>query len=232
MTDEPGFDDFLSHFLPGAKLEPVRGEIKKQYNCTEQFDGDFHKCLTVIIQDSTFTCNTRDLFESYPAVSYALRYAFPLTDLAVHGADLLPLFANSDQEVINLVASLLRSVHLDPDAAQILGTIYAWLLGPIYPQYQEYFASFALSTNPNPSANPQQPLQSRLSWPVANGSGNELSGVMNVNWFGFHTVTDDQNTRSACSFWTGIAEELMAAQKDLGSERAFEPHSNEDIGEL
>lgn len=210
MITAEDLDRFLNDFLPGPSLENERTAIKKQYNCTADYDGDFHKCLADIIRDSMFTCNTRDLFEAYQDKSYMMRYEFPFAEYAFHATDLLPLYMNNEQEVADILEKLGER-----------GKLYAQMLDDKIPNtYKKYFASFALSGDPNEGLSAPE-----LPWPVADGSTDALSDVMNVNWglFGllkeFRLVEDNQNKKSACSFWTEIAENITFPQVDIDGEQ-------------
>ncbi|KAI0376037.1 carboxylesterase family protein [Hypomontagnella monticulosa] len=214
------FDEFLCQVLPGPDRKPQRDAIKKQYNCTESFNGNFHKCLAAVIQDSLFTCNTRDLFESCPTATYMMKYEFPQAEYAFHAVDLIPLFINNPQEAI----WLLESVGVNSSNA----TDYA--KGLDYNQiphiYQNYFASFALSGDPN-KGRPNPPKQ----WTVVNGSGNNFSDVMGVKFnkfpsHAFYLTVDDQNNKTTCSFWTEIAKEITASYMTTDSERVLQDVSH------
>ncbi|KAI8963658.1 alpha/beta-hydrolase [Daldinia sp. FL1419] len=203
ILDQEHFDQFLDGFFPGTDLEPEKDAVKKQYNCTTDFGGDFQACLSTIIRDSSFTCNTRDLFDAYPTVSYMIQYAFLSAENAFHATDVLPLFANSKDEVIGAVNALIK----DEDTAEAYAErLY---LANIPEEYQNYFAGFGLTGDPNKSPSPPT-----LQWPIANGSNNLLTDVMEVtyNWLhpskAFRLVTDNQNSNDTCSFWRDIAERL------------------------
>ncbi|KAI5919522.1 carboxylesterase family protein [Camillea tinctor] len=210
-------DEFLHDFFSGEKLEDVRTAIREQYNCTANFSGDFHLCLATTIQDAMFTCNTRDLFDAYPNMAHMMQYEFPIATLAYHASDLIPLFTNNKREVIELVGDL--------------GDIYAWLLGDEIPWgYKRYFASFALSGDPNTGIEP--PI---LQWPVADGSSDRLSNVMDVSWgFSlvdkFRLVKDNENKKSTCSFWTDIAKNITLLQ--LETDGKWQVSLPEDPDEL
>ncbi|KAI1639963.1 carboxylesterase family protein [Biscogniauxia mediterranea] len=214
ITTPEEFDRFLSDFLPGSNLIPVRNAIKGQYNCTTKFGGDIPKCLVTIIRDSSFTCNTRELFKAYPAASYMMQYSFPSTEYASHTVDLIPLFTNDKQEVIDILGDMnIRdglaewyATHLHEDISEI---------------YQSYFASFALSGDPNKCL-----ATSRRLWHPADGSADQLSRVMDVEYSrrpspstNFHDIEDDQNTNSTCSFWAEIAKNITSAQPKIDVER-------------
>jgi carboxylesterase type B len=205
------FVSFLNTFLPGSDLETQRGEIIKQYNCTETFQGDYTACISAVIRDASFTCNTRDLFEAFPSQSHMMRYGFPLPELAHHGSDLVALFSNNYDEAYELL--------LKNGLTALVATLYARLLvnTQVSSVYQTYFASFAVTGNPNKLARPDLPRGPATEWPVANGTGNELTDVLTVrNPSGeepFVLGSDDQNEKNACAFWTDLAKEIVSAHE-------------------
>ncbi|KAI8714867.1 COesterase domain-containing protein [Fusarium sp. LHS14.1] len=142
INSSEAFDHFLASFLPGPKLESQRQQITEQYNCTKLFHGNYSLCITTTIRDAAFTCNTRDLYSAYPSKSHMIQYGFPSPELANHATDLLPLFANSYDEVVNMLA---------PSLGELKALAYAWLLVEtnLSTAYQTYFASFAASGDPN-----------------------------------------------------------------------------------
>ncbi|KAI1463154.1 alpha/beta-hydrolase [Daldinia caldariorum] len=204
VTNETEFDQILENFFPGSRLKPQRDAVKEYYNCEELYDGDFYACLSAIVRESSFTCNTRDLFEAYPAESYMMRYSFPQSSVAFHASDLYPLFTKNAEEVI---------AALNGSIGEENATLYANLLyGLKIPEaYKNYFASFALTGDPNEGLL-SPPYE---QWPVANGSSELLSNVMKVSLI-FSLTTDDQNSKSNCSFWTEIAKELSGGLEGHG----------------
>lgn len=221
------FTEFLKTFLPGDELAPIRLEITAQYDCTEPpYNEDYQLCIATVIRDSIFTCNTRDLYSAYPDVSYMMRYGFPNATLARHAADLIALFANNDEEVVEILGN-----QVPPeDAAK-----YAWFLidTNVSLAYQTYFASFALSGgDPNTLDMPQIDDWDPPAWPVANGSsGDELTNVLTVQLplgqFPFVLEqADDNNSKTACDFWTKIAGKVVVTQEakdvvDDGEKRVY-----------
>ncbi|KAI1101215.1 carboxylesterase family protein [Jackrogersella minutella] len=197
VNNQTAFDLFLELFLPGPALEPEREAIKNQYPCK----GNFSNCIGDIIRDAFFTCNTRNLFDSYPENSYMMEYGFPWNAAGYHATDLIPLFVNNVDETIDLLKNL-----LDECAAKF----YAGLLwGRVVGIYQSYFASFALTGNPRG----RQPPPSLPTWVAADGQLDKLSNVMKVSGIDFHAfanVSDNQNTNYTCSFWESIAEEIIS----------------------
>ncbi|KAL0930590.1 carboxylesterase family protein [Colletotrichum truncatum] len=201
------FNSFLATFLPGEKLSHVRDQIRQQYDCEADYHGNYTICLREVIQDSSFTCNTRDLFDSYSTRSYMMEYAYPLRILAYHASDLIPLFSNNIQQVLDLLSKILKN--------SFFAKVYAKVLeGLIASRYKAYFASFALTGDPNNLRS-----TARVFWPVADGSQDQLSDVMEVRSPGlihsaFHLTSDDQNSRMKCQFWNGIAQQIIASNED------------------
>ncbi len=199
----------MADFLPGHELAPQRDAIRQQYDCEKDYAGNFTNCIREVIQDLSFTCNTRNLFDSYPEISYMMEYAFPLPALAVHASDLIPLFANSKVEAV----ALLELSGVEPWQAQLYGEM---LTSYISPRYQSYLASFALAGDPN-----ALPFDPSLTWPVADGSENKVSNVMRVQaplgQEPFVLASDDQNSKNKCDFWTKIAQSIVRGADDTSA---------------
>ncbi|EEU44553.1 uncharacterized protein NECHADRAFT_85213 [Fusarium vanettenii 77-13-4] len=209
INSKEAFDHFLASFLPGAKLESQRQQIAEQYNCTKLFDGNYTLCITTTIRDAAFTCNTRDLYSAYPSKSHMIQYGFPSPELANHASDLLPLFANSYDEVVQMLA---------PSLGELKAIAYAWLLVDtnLSTAYQTYFASFAASGDPNGLSLPLVAGQQPPEWPIADGSDDKLAKVLTVqapiNQEALVLASDEQNGRERCDFWTTLAKEIVEAQ--------------------
>ncbi|OHF03193.1 hypothetical protein CORC01_01577 [Colletotrichum orchidophilum] len=214
VTSSDTFAEFLDVFLPGAELASQRQKIAAQYPCTKYpYDGDYRLCIATVIRDASFTCNTRDLYSAYPSKSHMLRYGFPTAYYARHASDLVPLFSN---DFIEAKAILEKNS---------VSTVEAWgyaLLrtkSDLAEAYQRYFASFALSGgNPNTLSMSKVWGWEPPTWTVADGNGDELSNVLSVGppdlvSSALALDADDQNTKSACGFWTEIAKEVVAAQE-------------------
>lgn len=228
------FTAFLEIFLPGDELAPIRLEIAAQYNCTEPpYNEDYHLCIATVIRDSSFTCNTRDLYSAYPDVAHMMRYGFPNATLARHASDLVALFANNDEEAVEILEK--SSVSPEDAALYAEGLIDT----KVSLAYQTYFASFALSGgDPNTLEMPQIDNWTPPTWPVANGSsGDELTNVLTVQVplvplgkFPFVLdQADDNNSKKACDFWTKIARKVVATReaKDVADDGEKRVYSNE-----
>jgi hypothetical protein len=141
-----------------------------------------------------------------------LRYAFPTEGAAVHASDLIALFANSKDEAKDL---LLKSTD------QINEFWANWYAGRLIGMgiagaYQTYLASFAVSGDPNHLSHPDVYKGPVPDWPKADDSGDEAKDVLSVQLpsgqLEFTLISDDQNTRSSCVFWTSLVKEIVSAQ--------------------
>ncbi|KAI8260166.1 Secreted lipase [Colletotrichum sp. SAR 10_77] len=215
VTSADTFTEFLDVFLPGAELASQRQKIAAQYPCTEApYDGDYRLCIATVIRDASFTCNTRDLYSAYPSISHMMRYGFPTASLARHASDLVPLFSKYFSEATAILEK--------NDISTLEADAYAVLLieSDLAKAYQTYFASFALSGgNPNTLSMTEVWFWEPPTWTVADGSGDELTNVLTFgppelvcSAFALD-IPDDQNTKSACDFWTEIAKEIVEAQE-------------------
>ncbi|KAG7039410.1 carboxylesterase family protein [Colletotrichum scovillei] len=220
VTSSDTFTGFLETFFPEADLEPQRQDIANQYPCTKPpYNGDYRFCIATVIRDASFTCNTRDLYSAYPTISHMMQYAFPTAEYAHHASDLLTLFANNKTEAVDILMDFdknLTTTEAGLYADALVGTQLARA-------YQTYFASFAVSVG-NPNALPRPKVKpvpllpgwTTPDWPVADGSEDALQNVLKVREPAvqpFKPTSDDQNTQTACAFWTKIANEIVKAQK-------------------
>ncbi|KAK4146593.1 carboxylesterase family protein [Dichotomopilus funicola] len=214
VNSQASFDKFLETFLPGTALAPERLAIRQRYNCTEPpSNGDYNNCLRLVIQDGFFTCNTRNLFDAYPSSSRMISYGFPTSGYAYHAADLIPLFMNNADEA----KALLIKIGISSFFA---GLYAASLNQTVAPVYQNCLASFAATGDPNANLGGLDPPPGVASWSTADGSTDALSGVLQVRAAAgqepYVLISDSQNTKNTCAFWTGIAKDIVSgsAQHD------------------
>lgn len=95
--------------MPELQLAFVRRAIKAHYPAQDPpYYGDQRGRIADVIRDSSFTCNTRLLYDEYSSIgasTYILQCAFLYYFLeqhyndAIHASDLLPLFWNSDVDM-------------------------------------------------------------------------------------------------------------------------------------
>lgn len=147
-----------------------------------------------MIRDSAFTCNTRQLFNAYPSISYMLRYSFFKKALATHATDLIPTFINDESDAKNiLIANNVSSLRADLYAFVINSGVKSW--------YQDYLSSFGVYGNPNKGKK-----WDAQTWPLATQGKEEVSNVLEVySYDSSRLISDDQNTQSTCLFWNKMA---------------------------
>ncbi len=139
-----------------------------------------------------------------------MQYSFPTENYATHATDLLPLFMNNWEDAYQII------ITGDPDFNKTYAKLLAKdLQSYIETPYQAYLGAFAVSGNPN-SGTATRPL----TWPIATpgDDGDELKNVVRVQQgilarSSFVLAPDPQNTKSICTFWTTIANQLIADAK-------------------
>ena len=212
--DASKFDDFLSTFIPQKALAPLRQNISNQYpsknyensTCPQ---GDQVSRVSNVIRDAVFTCNTRLLYDAYQVKSgvptYMMQYSISQSTLlnytAVHASDLLPTFWNS---YVNYTKSLSTCFNVKPLVAPVI----AKALKAFAPPYQSYFASHAVTGDPNKNA------IGKAKWQVASVTGGSLTNVMKASIGitpSFTNYTDPTNSAASCDFWKGIAAAIQPA---------------------
>uniref|UniRef100_A0A8H7MYC2 Carboxylesterase type B domain-containing protein n=1 Tax=Bionectria ochroleuca TaxID=29856 RepID=A0A8H7MYC2_BIOOC len=205
IDNEAKYDVFLNEFLPGSALVPQRAAIKNKYDCKKVWLGEYQLCVAAIIAHAVFNCNTRDLATAYPDISYMMEYAFPAEALAYYGLDLIPLFVTNATETEKLMGLL----DIDKNLIKMMaGLIDTYVRKP----YQNYFAALTLLGDPNA-------LGTKVHWPPVADDGNMFSGVLKVDlaWGSeFKIGLDWKNSKAKCSFWAGLAKEIVAAKTTYG----------------
>lgn len=205
MRTEANFTTFVDDYLPEPQLVPLRAAIETMYPAQgPPYNGDQRARAGAVIRDSVFTCNTRQIYEAYKNRSiglYMMQYDFLASkNAALHGSDLLPSFWNGEMDTAKMFEALL---HIDPTPAQAA----AWAFDHLgyAPAYQSYFASHAVSGDPNSARR-----WNTKPWNNATDNGLEVTDVMEThfsvvfNYFDGTTV-DHINTRASCDFWTEMA---------------------------
>ena len=81
------FTDFLKSVFPGDKMQKIRDSIEARYPSRgPPFFGNQQDRTRKLVQDSTFVCNSRQLYDAYKGKTYVMQYnMLP----AFHGSDLL-----------------------------------------------------------------------------------------------------------------------------------------------
>lgn len=203
------FNDYLNLFMPEVNLALVRAAILKQYSCeSAPYHGDYRLCVSTLIRDLSFTCNTRQLYDAYPGKArYMMQYSFPAPcgTGAHHAEDLLPTFINSNTNVTDL---LIRFQNVTAERAMEEAAI----LRRLQAGYQPYLASYAVTGSPNTMKKAVSP-----DWLPATTTpdGDKLKPVLETRLEAaihpfFGTVTDTINTKASCDFWTTVAQKISS----------------------
>ena len=233
--DASRFDDFLASFIPQTGLAPLRQKISNQYPSNKYEDpqcpeGNQMARVSDVIRDAVFTCNTRLLYDAYQVKSgvptYMMQYSlFHVYNLAVHASDLLPTFWNS---YVDYAKSLPACFNVNGVIANIMANVFK----SFAPPYQSYFASHAVTGDPNEKAIGKAKAH---NWQVASVSGGSLTKVVEATGLGslFNDILDETNSAASCDFWNGIAAAIQSASgdgKDLGL--VFQGAPVSDLNEL
>ena len=248
ITSDDYITTFVSNFAPQPTLSTVRASILSQYPSQSGVPPKMR--LNRLIRDSSFTCNTRQLFDAYqpliPNSTYMLYYNVEWKALgkvyvpANHGTDLLPTFWNADVQFAKFIETAAASfgVKLPIGVPTILAKFFAILA----PNYQSYLAAHAVFGDPNKGS------FKKHSWPAATTTTTAtkitgptstttsiISEVSNVQQVltnvvqHFKLVVDDINTSGACDFWLDIAAQVDPVGKgDPDETRHQKPVKSDD----
>ena len=207
------FSYFLESMIPEKSLQPVRDAVETRYTLSKYPDQRLR--AMDVIRDSTFTCNTRQLFNAYTNVTTGSLYMMQYNllgwwNLDVHASDLLPLFWNSD---INMTFWLQTCANL---TAWEDGLIQ-YAVANISAAYQERLLRHAVSGNPNGPSTPWWSVWTQAltrSWlnpdgvlrnVMEVGGDDVLSGILFSSWTVYNI-----NSKTACDFWDQVALNITA----------------------
>ena len=198
------FTQYLKDWILEPNLKNVREAIEVQYPPSgPPYNGDQRKRASDVIRDSTFTCNTRQLFDAYrnTTSTYMMQYSFGADfNAAKHTSDLLPTFWNERFDYTQFL-----------EKYQCLGWFKAFNMAKgvkrLAPKYQQYFANHAIFGNPSPKG------QIHPAWNVAtlSADGENVQNVMDIKSDPVlipeynDAFTDIINTKSICDFWMAAA---------------------------
>jgi hypothetical protein len=199
--------------MPGDRYIQQREAIIKQYpeSAFLQATGPWDRAHAVI-QDSSFTCNTRFIFDAYYGTNprtpaYMMHYGVGESKgYAVHAADLMPTYWNKDissKTLFNFIKETMRP-NITKGEADLAYVAFSVLS----PTYQSYLASFAAVGHPSASGAKWSPA-------TPNDDGDQLKNVMDVVWGKifpeFHpNFVDPQNSKNICSFWGNMSSWVEA----------------------
>ena len=219
INSNGAFAYFLNLFLDPSKTGLYEQQITAIQNLYSSI-VDPHARASQVIRDSSFTCNTRYLFDAYSSSSsvYMMDYEFfanpsipGVPPLAFHGADLLPLFYFKGIDTVAIWTQVSKSY---PQVTQAQVNQFMNLVGMLSPGYQRYFVSLAVSGDGDPNTF-NKILQP--TWSVATVNGDTSLGNVNQVFLDpplsdFHThSTDNINIENPwCSFWANMSGWLEA----------------------
>ena len=210
---DANFQSFIKSYMPQDDLASTRQKIINQYS-SSKFSGNQKRRTATVIRDSTFTCNTRQLFNAYNGIgikTWAIYYGlFGVLGKAVHAADLIPTFVNDETDVPALLA------QCDTNFTKQISSLVAgnYIHDRVAPPYQARLISHAIHGDPNVAS---LNTTDSLYWPPAethfSDQGNKLWKVLTIHYHAlqspFSLKPDSINTKKICDFWDGIAEEIM-----------------------
>ena len=195
------FTAFLNSAFPGPELTSLRASIETQYPAKgPPFLGDQQSRLRKVLQDSTFVCNSRQLYNAYKGKTYVLQYNMPP---GFHGADLLASCWQGHVDVADLIKAFMTDVPLV--IAHLLGEIIV----PFAFHYQRYFASHALFGEPN-----QLKLKNAVQWDLSQDDGKMVDNALKAGLLSggsnpfFNIGVDAESSSDNCDFWNGVADQI------------------------
>lgn len=193
---------YVEDLFPQTKLSGLKTAVLKQYPADAYpYGANARSRTAAVIRDMYFTCNTRLLYDAYhnEAKTYMMEYdVLSELGLATHGADLIPLFLNSESDIIPFLEKQF------PPPLNLSAEILAKALKVIAPRFQSYFASHAIYGDPNRLRKSITP-----HWNPATNGSNYVEQVMEVTARPLHhfnpAFTDVINSNDACDFWKEAA---------------------------
>ena len=200
--DSPtAFTNFLKSVFPGDKMQKVRDSIETRYpSAGSPFSGDQQARVRQVLQDSTFVCNSRQVYEAYKGKTYVLKYDFPP---ATHGSDLLAASYHQGLAVGDLLKSYIPD--LDKTAVAILETI----IPPFAQRYQRYFGGHVHGGDPN-----QFQYGHYEKWEFADEEDGIINNALKTSLLSFDNTPffdvgkDLESTAKICDFWKEVAQEI------------------------
>jgi hypothetical protein len=214
---EEKFQKFLSDVFTGNAYANIRSDISKRYPRTAYTDQIAR--AAAVITDSSFTCNTRHIIDSYQAqkaVVYAMDYAvLSEFNASVHASDLIMTFYNSkvdDEKFEKFVVCVTQG--------QGGSSLFMMTIQYTRERFQQYFTDHAIWGNTKaPGREPEVPWPPASKGPCPNKPASSDTCVANVMLVGgekkfFDSRDPDALTpASVCDFWTRIAQEVSKAYK-------------------
>lgn len=201
------FSQFLSYAFPGVALANIRDRIEKQYPA-KLFDSKQKMRMRKVLRDSTFVCNTRQIYNAFHNDSTVYTAKFELPP-AQHGFDMFALIWHSGVAVSDLLKNASEKI---PD---FILEMFDHIWPAFAPRFQSYFAGHALIGDPNYLNSRHGP-----QWEPAVDDGNELTNSLKMGMYYnpaspfFKVGGDAQNSMDNCAFWDEIAKDISALEKE------------------
>jgi hypothetical protein len=192
--------------MPEDALSDVRTAIAAQYSASKYHD-DPREQVRALIQDSTFICNTRSVFDAYHAAAKTYMMDFRPFPFAwtVHSTDLLPTFWYKGAPMRQFIAQQLCK------RAPVPCVLAGWMDWRA-PRFQKYLASFAVAGDPNTAPDGRPMWRPATTAPPPNDD--EVAQVLSVGkLFYDNTFTDPLNTHTVCNFWLDVASKVNKESK-------------------
>ncbi|KAH8624331.1 hypothetical protein IG631_21070 [Alternaria alternata] len=203
VDTEEEFSEFLSYAFPGAALADIRHRIEKQYPA-KFFDSQQKMRMRKVLRDSTFVCNTRQIYNAFhnDSTVYTAKFEMPP---AQHGFDMFALIWHRDVAVSELLKKASEKIP------GFILDIFDQIWPAFAPRFQAYFAGHAVAGDPNY-------LSHRgLEWKPTVDDGNELTNSLKMGLMYpdhahpfFRSGKDAQNSMENCAFWDEIAKDISA----------------------
>lgn len=238
-NSEAATNNFLEEVFRGDQYGEVRQKIVKQYPSSKYKDQIAR--AAAVITDRSFTCNTRFIMNYYIQKAAIPVYAMDYAVLsrwggAVHGTDLLPLFANKDMNYTKLIQCVADIPEFEAKAAnKLIHDIYAGGM-------QRAFTNHAIYGDPNhKNAAGDSPIDSQWSPATIDGCSKPADSnqcVRNLmkphaplnpwgKYWGDNAGPDLQTSDDICQFWDAISQEVSSISH---AKVAVETETSDDAG--
>ncbi|KAG9185771.1 hypothetical protein G6011_07102 [Alternaria panax] len=201
------FTQFLNYAFPGSALASIRHEIEEKYPA-RLFDFKQRKRMRSVLRDSTFVCNTRQIYNAFhnDSTVYTAKFEMPP---AQHGFDMFAIIWKNGLRISDLVKKAAEKV---PDF--LLDFVDSIWVG-FAPRFQRYYVGHALTGNPNYNKISNQP-----EWEPTVDDGNELTNSMGMGLYPgtrhpfFKSGKDAQSSTENCAFWDEVAKKISVLEKE------------------
>ncbi len=219
-SSEEKFQDFLNEVFTGSAYVEIRKQISQRYPLAAYLDQVAR--AAAVIRDSSFTCNTRYIIDTYLSAGtkvYAMDYAlFSQYNASTHASDLLPDFSSpaaNSRPVLECIAKV-TGIKL---------TAAVWYVqSRTAPRMQQYFTDHAIWSDPNHNIG-----WSEYHWRAAKTEQceqcSEGTGVWNLlkpednvlSVWSNNAGADSQTPSRVCDFWSSIAKQVIKLyNQDVG----------------